>query len=88
MPNYEIKITDTLEKGKCPGGHKVGDVFTYPIDRGKMCPTAFHSIFPTIRIMQNGGKMLWFDTPDSHSNYFPNYKRPVVFKTSRTEKLE
>ena len=53
MPNYEIKleITDILGEGKCPGGHKIGDVFNYPEDRGKICPSAFHSIFPTIRIM-------------------------------------
>lgn len=46
MPNYKIKITDILEESKCPGGHKVGDVFTYPEDRGKMCFSVFSFNLP------------------------------------------
>ncbi|UCE14546.1 MAG: TIGR04076 family protein [Candidatus Heimdallarchaeota archaeon] len=90
MVEYEIKleITDILGEGRCPGGHKIGDVFVYPEDRGKICPTAFHTLFPTIRVMQSGGKMPWFETPDSHSNCCPDYKRPVVFKISRKQKSE
>lgn len=88
MTNYEIKleITDILEEGKCPAGHTVGEVFSYPEDRGKICPSAMHSIFPTVRVMQSGGAFSWFDTPNSHSNCCPDYKRPVIFKISRNEK--
>lgn len=68
MNKYEIKIelTDILGKGKCPGGHTIGEGFNYPEEKGKICPSAFRSIFPTIRIMQSGGKISWFDTPESH----------------------
>lgn len=90
MVNYEIKleITDILGESRCPGGHKIGEVFVYPEDRGKIGPSAFHALFPTIRVMQSGGKIPWFDTPDNHSNCCPDYKCPVVFKISRKEKSE
>ncbi len=88
MTNYEIKIeiTDILEDGKCPRGHQIGEVFNYPEDIGKICPSALHSIYPTIRVMQSGGSFPWFETPDSHSNCCPDYKNPVVFKITRKEK--
>jgi len=87
MPNYEItiEITKILEKGTCPTGHQVGDTFKYPEDRGRICPSAFHSIYPTIRVMQSGGSFSWFDEPNITSVCCPDYLNPVVFKISRKE---
>ena len=79
------EITDILGEGKCPRGHQIGEVFNYPEDIGKIFPTAFHTLFPAIRVMQSGGSFPWFEEPDSHSNCCPDYKRPVVFKISRKE---
>ncbi|MFX0173711.1 MAG: TIGR04076 family protein [Candidatus Hodarchaeota archaeon] len=87
MTNYKItlEITKILEEGKCPRGHEVGEKFIYPEDIGKICPSAFHSIYPNIRVMASGGSFPWFETPNSTSNCCTDYKRPVVFKISREE---
>ncbi|MFX0172798.1 MAG: TIGR04076 family protein [Candidatus Hodarchaeota archaeon] len=81
-------MTNILEEGKCPRGNQVGAVFNYPEDIGTIYPSALHSIYPTIRMMQSGGSFPWFETSDSHSNCCPDYKRPVVFKISRKEQLK
>jgi len=80
-----IEIIDILEEGKCPEGHKIGETFEYPNDVGKLCPVAFHSIYPYIRVIGSGGSFPFFDEPNAHSACCPDYKRPVVFKISRKE---
>ena len=90
MTQYEItlEITKILEEGKCPVGHKVGDIFKYPEDLGKLCPAAYHSIYPYIRILEAGGGYPWFDTPNSQQACCPDYLRPVVIKITRKEVSE
>lgn len=87
MTNYKIKleVTDILEDGKCPRGHTIGEVFSYPEDIGKLCGSALNSIYPTIRVMQSGGGFPWFVDPDTHTRCCPDPKRPVVIKISRKE---
>ncbi len=55
----KIKITLVEQKGNCPchRGHKVGDVFDFDEDRGKLCPMAMHSLFPMIDILRYGGEL-------------------------------
>ena len=90
MPKYKvsIEIVDILGEGKCPMEHQIGEKFEYPEDRGKICPSAFNSIYPYIRVMDSGGSYPWFDEPSAHSFCCPDYKRPVVFKISRREVSE
>ncbi len=85
MTNYEIKlkITDILGDGTCPRGHKVGEVFSFPEDIGKLCQSAYHSIYPTIRVMQSGGSFPWFKDRNTHSRCCPDPKRPVIIEISR-----
>jgi uncharacterized repeat protein (TIGR04076 family) len=83
MPKVTIKITDILEEGKCSVGHEIGETFSYPEDVGKLCPAAFNSIYPYIRVIESGGTYTYFDEPGTHSACCPDYKRPVVFKISR-----
>ncbi len=83
MPKVSIEITDILEEGTCPAGHKVGETFKYPEDIGKLCPAALNSIYPLIGVMESGGSKPYFDEPNAHSACCPDYKRPVVFKISR-----
>ena len=83
MPKVTLEITDILEEGTCPAGHKIGDTFKYPEDVGKLCPAALNSIYPYIRVIQSGGYFDFFDEPNAHSACCPDYKRPVVFKISR-----
>ena len=85
MPNkVTIAIVDILEEGKCPAGHKIGEKFEYPEDRGKICAAAYHSIYPYIRILESGGSYPFFeDEGNTHSACCPDYLRPVVFKMTR-----
>jgi uncharacterized repeat protein (TIGR04076 family) len=83
MPKVSIEITNILEEGTCPAGHKIGETFEYPEDMGKICPAAFNSIYPYIRVMESGGAFPFFEEPDAHSVCCPDYKRPVVFRISR-----
>lgn len=85
MKNYKIKleITDILGDQTCPRGHKVGDVFYFPEDVGKLCQSAYNSIYPTIRVLQSGGSFPWFKDPNIHSHCCPDPQRPVVIEISR-----
>ncbi|MFA9496429.1 MAG: TIGR04076 family protein [Candidatus Bathyarchaeota archaeon] len=83
MPKVSIEITNILEEGTCPVGHKIGEKFSYPEDIGKLCPAALNSIYPLIGVMESGGSKPYFDEPNAHSACCPDYKRPVVFKISR-----
>jgi uncharacterized repeat protein (TIGR04076 family) len=50
----------TAVKGTCSAGHKVGD--TFPIgcwDSGGLCGFFYHDIFPSLNVMQFGGKFPW-----------------------------
>ncbi len=53
----KIKLTLVEKKGEfsCHRGHKVGDVFDFDTDRGKLCPMAMHVAFPYIDILRYGG---------------------------------
>lgn len=47
-------------KGDCEAGHRLGDVITLSCwDSGGMCGFLYHDIFPTLQMMQFGGKMPW-----------------------------
>ncbi len=55
----DIRITLVERKGSrgCHRGHRVGDVFYYNRDRGRLCPMALHSGFPYIDILRYGGTL-------------------------------
>ena len=82
MENYKVKceVVRILEAGTCPIGHKVGDVFSYPEDLGKLCPPAAHSIYTYIRILQGGGTIQGKDYMEACC---PDAANPVVFKITR-----
>ncbi|MDO4554420.1 MAG: TIGR04076 family protein [Lachnospiraceae bacterium] len=56
-PKIKITITGRLGKCGCHRGHKVGDVFDFDTDRGKLCPMAMHVAFPYIDILRYGGSI-------------------------------
>lgn len=64
----KIRITLVEQKGNCPchRGHKVGDVFDFDRDRGRLCPMAMHVLFPMVDILRYGGtlKSACFCCPD------------------------
>lgn len=59
MGKPKIKITLMDRKGEkpCHRGHKVGDIFDFDTERGKLCPMAMHVAFPYIDIIRYGGKI-------------------------------
>lgn len=87
MTKYKVtaEIVNILEEGKCPAGHQIGDKFDYPEGMGVLCPAAYHTIFPYLRVMESGGSYPFFEEPNAHSVCCPDYLRPVVFKISRKE---
>ncbi len=63
-------------------GQKVGTIYNYPEDRGKMCPTSFNILFPWIMVMESGGK--FFGSEEDHATLgCPDYEHQVVYKISR-----
>ena len=84
--NVNIKIKEIMGAGTCPYGHKSGDEFSYPEDRGKICPSAYHILFPTIRVLQFGGTFPWTADPDIATLCCSDAKNPVVFQITRKRK--
>lgn len=87
MPKYKVKIEiiDILNDGKCSMGLKIGEIFEYPEDRGKMCPSSFYVLYPWIMVMLSGGSFAEEgDGSDFMTTGCPDYKHQVVYKISRT----
>ncbi|MHA1907065.1 MAG: TIGR04076 family protein [Candidatus Thorarchaeota archaeon] len=85
MPTkIKIEVVDILNNGKCSMGQVVGDTFNYPEDRGKICPSAFHILYPWILVMQSGGRFSFFAEDDSVKVGCSDYSHQVVFKITRT----
>lgn len=84
MTKYKvaIEVIDILNEGKCSIGQKVGDTYSYPEDRGKMCPSSFYVLYPWIMVMLSGGS-LW-GSEDHMTTGCPDYRHQVVYKISRT----
>ena len=79
-----IEIVEILGTGECSMGQKVGTVYNYPEDRGKLCPSSFHSLYPWLMVMQSGGSYSFFkDDGNSMTLGCPDYKHQVVYKISR-----
>ena len=79
-----IQVIDILGTGECSMGQKVGEVYNYPEDRGKMCPSSIHSLIPWIKVMQSGGTYSFFkDDGNSVTLGCPDYEHQVVYKITR-----
>ena len=87
MSPYKIKIEviDILGSGNCSMEQKAGDTYTYPEDRGKICPSSFLVLYPWILVMQSGGSFSFFDKDDSVTVGCPDYAHQVVYKITREE---
>jgi len=79
-----IEVIAIQNQGKCSMGQKVGDTYNYPEDRGKMCPSSFHILYPWIMVMESGGQ---FTEEGDGSDYMTvgcsDYRHQVVYKISR-----
>ncbi|MFX1534901.1 MAG: TIGR04076 family protein [Promethearchaeota archaeon] len=78
-----IEVVNILEGGKCPENHQIGDKFTFPQDRAKICPHALHTLYPYIIGLRSGGSFPWEEDPDSITLCCLDHNNPVVFKLTR-----
>jgi uncharacterized repeat protein (TIGR04076 family) len=87
MPSYkiEIEVIDILGTGKCSMEQTVGDKYQYPEDRGKMCASSFHILYPWILVMQSGGSFSFFEDGHSVTLGCADYKHQVVYRITRVE---
>ena len=53
--DFEIEVVEGAES-TC---HKLGDKFSYPLDRGIICPFLLDSMSGLIRVMEFGGILPW-----------------------------
>ena len=86
MPKYKvtIEVIDIQGTGDCSMDQKVGDTYSYPEDRGKMCPSSFYVLYPWIMVMLSGGSFTdEGDGSDFMTTGCPDYRHQVVYKISR-----
>jgi uncharacterized repeat protein (TIGR04076 family) len=52
-------------KATCSAGHKAGESFSLSCwDSGGLCGFFYHDIFPSLNVMQFGGKYPWGDADE------------------------
>lgn len=85
MPvKIKIEVLEVLNNGKCSIGQVKGDTYDYPTDRGKLCPSSFHVLYPWLLVMQSGGRFSFFAEDDSITIGCPDHTHQVVYKITRT----
>ncbi len=77
-----IEVVDILGTGKCSMGQEIGVVYNYPEDRGKLCPSSFHVLYPWILVLQSGGKFSFMDE-DSITLGCSDHEHQVVYTLTR-----
>ena len=81
-----IEVIDILGNGECSMGQKVGDTYSYPEDRGKMCSSAFYVLYPWIMVMLSGGSFAdEGDGSDFMTVGCTDYRHQVIYNVSRRE---
>jgi uncharacterized repeat protein (TIGR04076 family) len=78
-------------KGTCNAGHKVGQEFDlskeftlgYRQDGKTLCPSAFHAVYPSWRVLRFGGEMPWEEDKDLAHVACPDAVNPVVMELRR-----
>lgn len=56
--NVIIELVEKRGEHSCIRGHKVGDVFDFEVDRGKLCPITLNALSPFIHALRYGGENL------------------------------
>ena len=80
-----IEVIDILGDGNCSMAQKIGDTYSYPEDRGKMCPSSFYILYPWIMVMYSGGSFTETgDGSDFMTVGCSDYRHQVVYKITRT----
>ena len=70
-------------KGECSAGHKKGDRFRISCyESGGLCGFFYHDIFPSLSVMQYGGKYPWASA-DELTLECPDRYNAVTLKVTR-----
>jgi uncharacterized repeat protein (TIGR04076 family) len=85
MAGKQVLITVYKQKGKCAAKHKKGQKFIYKGTLPKICPSAWNSIYPYVRVLSFGGNLPWEKEGEAYIAC-PDHKNPVVFKLTRIER--
>ena len=85
MVDLKIEVIKILEAGKCHFGHKQGDTFDYPEEKGKLCSAAWHTMYPYLSRLRFGASYPWEKDKNCITICCPDYKNPVVLKITRKE---
>ncbi|HIE05494.1 MAG TPA: TIGR04076 family protein [bacterium (Candidatus Stahlbacteria)] len=82
MHGDRVIITVAEQKGTCEAGHRTGQKFIYEGRLPDICPAAFHSLYPYLRVLQFGGNLPWEEEGQALIAC-PDPENPVVFRLER-----
>ena len=94
MANPEKVILKIVSvKGTCAAGHYVGQEFDLSKDfllgssgdPQAICPSAFHAIFPSWRVLRHGGEFPWEEDRDRTTIACPDPFNPVGMELRRVK---
>ena len=72
-------------KGSCGWGHKVGDKFEISChDTAGLCGFFYHSLFPTLQMMQFGGATPWARDKNVAELECPDRQNSVKIRLTRS----
>ena len=81
-PKVSLEIVS--QKGKCVYGHEVGQRFDVSgATPAGLCPSAFHSAYPSIFALKVGGQLPWEREEGTAHIACPDADNPVVMKMTR-----
>ncbi len=84
---HKVIITIKSIDGKCPQEFKAGDTWT--ICDGKtpanFCSSAFHTIYPTLFMLQTGGSLVWAEDKDLSLIACPDATNRAVYELKRVK---
>ena len=84
---YEVRVRVISKTGTCRLDHEVGDkwIISQQTPEG-ICLSAFHTMFPYLRVLMFGGSHPWETDPEVATIACPDAKNPVVFELRRLRK--
>jgi len=82
MASSKVKISVIYQRGNCDLEHEVGQSWVYDGHLPDICPAAWGSIYPYVRVLQFGGNFPW-EEEGRCEIACPDGKNPVYFLLER-----
>lgn len=82
---YDLEIKVVEQKGVCPVGHKVGDIFLFEggLTGAGLCTTALSALLPAISVLTIGAGFPWEADQNSSRRACQDYNNTVIFEVRR-----